>query len=185
MGAGKIVHDVFADACHGELFLWAIQILVNRRLLGKTSKDTEFVVNLGNILADDDLELPPDSCAPRTPLSFLTAAMSGTVRSLRVKRRRVMQCVTKLTLLLPPDCLEDVGCDLFVVGHSGILSRIAMAGEHAFTIAGIARAYADALRNSLYALIGVRAVPIPDSYLYALGLSPGRATSEREQIRLT
>lgn len=91
----------------------------------------------------------------------------------------------KTDVALAADCLEDVGCDLFIVGHSGLLSRIAMAGEHALTIAGIARAYADALRNGLYALIGVRAVPIPDSYLYALGLLPGRATSEREQIRLT
>lgn len=60
-----------------------------------------------------------------------------------------------------------------------------MAGERVLAIACITQIHADALRNGLYALIGVRAVPIPDSYLYALGLSPEWPTSEREQIRLT
>ena len=95
-----------------------VEVLIDGILLGKPTKLTELIVDLGHVLAHDHLKLRSRNLGAQHAVNLLYLLDIGHIDILKIKAQTRHAMRHKRHVFLASDGFEHIGCDFLVISHS-------------------------------------------------------------------
>ena len=166
-GARQIVEDDVGQVLELELLLGSVEVLVNRGTLLDAGDGDKLGEHLGNVLADNDLELAAGELATQNTLDLLDLLHVGLAVILERQTQARHAVGGDGDILRAAHELEDIGGNLFViychgtpphffvcpivyVGHAFGLTAITPYGRQALGYAVVNKVFTERLRRLVY-----------------------------------